>query len=365
MKKIRNSVLCGLLAFALAACGSGVENSGGDAAATAGETSAATENKAVNVILVDGAPLLGMTNMMSDEFAGIDGYDISYTMTNDLDALVASLLNQEPDFAIAPVNIAAMMNNNGSGYRLAAVTVWGLMHIVSDQDVSTLQDLKGETIVAFGRGGVPGITLRSVLKQNNIDFIEPNDLSFTPEPDKVSIVYLTAAGDVRDAIATGMEIGGKPAAFGLLAEPVATAISGFANNSGRPGFTAKINLQTEWARNNNGEIYPQAALIFHERLLTENADFVNEFISAVEQSSAYANGNPEKAGDLAVTLGSSAIPNGLIISNAYEAGRLPIDFAYANDAKNAVNSFLQIIMEESPNLIGGKMPPDSFYYDKE
>ena len=349
MKKIVVLILCCTLALGiLSACSS--NNSG--------------EDMPISVILVDGAPLLSMTFMMSDEFTGIEGYDISFTMTNDSDALIAALLNQEPDFAVAPINIAAMMSSNGSGYRLAAVTIWGIMHIVSDKDVSSLEELKGETILAFGKGGTPGITLRSVLRQSNIAFDEPDDANFTPAPDKVSIIYLPAASDVRDAIATGMEVGGKAVSFGLLAEPVATAITGFADNAGRAGFAARINLQTEWAKNNNGKIFPQAALIFHERLLTKNTDFVNEFIAMAEKSSSFANEDPVKAGDLAVSLGSVAIPNGKVVGNAHGAGRLPIDFAYAVDVKETVNTYLQAFMDENANLIGGQMPADSFYYVK-
>jgi NitT/TauT family transport system substrate-binding protein len=343
-------IICAVILCVSMVSACGGANSGGD-------------DTAINVMLVDGAPLLSMTHMMSEEFTGIDGYDISFRMTNDSDALVAALLNGEPDFAIAPVNIAAMMNNNGSGYRLAAVTIWGIMHIVSDLDVTSLEDLKGETIVAFGRGGTPGITLRAVLRQNGIDFDEPDSTDFTPDPDKVSIVYLTAASDVRDAIAAGMEIGGKAVSFGLLAEPVATAITGFGNNAGRPGFTAKINLQTEWARNNNGDIFPQAALIFHERLLDNDTDFVSEFIAAAEQSSIFANENPVEAGDLAVSLGSIAIPNGTVAGIAHNAGRLPMHFTYAANSKQAMSAYLQALMEENTNLIGGKLPEDSFYYE--
>ena len=341
-------ILCCLSAFALTVCTSGGE-----------------EDTSIKVMLADGFPLLSMANMMSDEFAGADGYDISFTMTNDSDALVASLFNQEPDFAVAPVNVAAMMHNNGSGYRLAAVTIWGIMHIVSDREVSSLEDLKGETIAAFGRSGTPGITLRAVLKQNNIEFTEPDSADFTPEPDKVSIIYLTAPSDVRDAIAAGMTLGGKTVSFGILAEPVATAVTGFAGNAGRPGFMPKINLSAEWAKNNNGEIYPQAALIFHERLLAGHADFVNRFIAAAEQSSIKADENPVETGDLAVRLGSATIPGGTVIGDAHSAGRLPITFTYAAEAKTAVNRFLQVIMDENANLIGGKMPADSFYYVQE
>ena len=350
MKKIVVMILCCVLALGtLSACSS--ENRGDD--------------MAINVMLVDGAPLLSMTYMMSDIFTGIDGYDITFTMTNDSDALISALLLQEPDFAVAPINVAAMMNNNGSGYRLAAVTIWGIMHIVSDRDVSSLEELKGETIVAFGRSGTPGITLRSVLRQSNIDFDEPDKATFTPDPDKVSIIYLSAASDVRDAIATGIEIGGKPVSFGLLAEPVATAITGFAEKAGRAGFAARINLQTEWAKNNNGEIYPQAALIFHERLLAENMDFVNEFITMAETSSIFANDDPVEAGNLAVSLGSVAIPNGALVGNAYDAGRLPMNFVYADYVKAAVDRYLQAFMDENAKLIGGRMPTDNFYYVKE
>ena len=322
------------------------------------------EDQEISVILVDGAPLMSMANLMSDEEMTIDGFDITYTITNDSDTLVAALLNQEPDFAVAPINVAALMHNNGSGYRLAAVTIRGILQIVSDQDISSLDELKGQTIIAFGRSGTPGITLRAILNQNGIDYFEPDSLNFTPDPNQVSIVYLTAPSDVRDALATGMEIGGSPASFGLLAEPVATAITGFAQNAGRPGIEVKINLQAEWAKNNDGEIYPQAGLIFHERLLEHNKDFVDSFIDMAELSSIEANVNPSDTGDLAVALGSVAIPNGTVMSVAYNAGRFPIMFTHAKQAEAEVNRYLQIILNENPSLIGGQMPDESFYYER-
>jgi len=361
-KRTMAKFFCLLLALVLVACGTG---SGAGNDVSGNNENEANQDTKISVMLVDGAPLLSVAHMLSDDFPEADGLDISFTLTNDVDAMVAALLNQEPDFAIVPVNVAAMMHTNGSGYRLAAVTTWGLMHIVSDRNVITLEDLIGETVVAFGRSGTPGITLRAVLTQNNIDFVEPIGMDFVPEPNKVNIIYLTAASDVRDAIATSMEIGGEPVSFGLLAEPAATAVTGFANNMGRADIAPRINIQTEWARNNDGEIYPQAALVFNERLLADNVDRVNEFIALVERSSVYANSNPEEAGDLAVSLGSIAIPGGVIVDNAYRAGRLPIAFTHAKDARSAVNTFLQTIMEENANLIGGSMPEDSFFYVKE
>ena len=66
-----------------------------------------------------------------------------------------------------------------------------------------------------------------------------------------------------------------------------------------------------------------------------------------------------------MSLGSIAIPNGAVVGNAHNAGRLPLIFTYAADAKSAVNAYLQAFLEENANLIGGSMPSDSFYYVQE
>ena len=350
MKKILTLLLCGLLPL-------------GFLYARAAGDRAADGNTPINVMLVDGPPIVAMAELMSQGAAVKDGYTISYTVVHDPNALIAALLNQEPDFAIAPINVASIMHNNGSGYRLAAVT-WGMMHIVSNQNISSLEELRGETIIAFGRGAMPSITLRAILEQNNIEFVEPVGTTFTPDPNKVHIIYLASALDVRNIIVAGT-LDGLPVRFGLLAEPVVTAIGGATANAPHGQFLPRINLQTEWARNNNGQIPPQTGLIFHERLLTSHADFINDFIRMAELSSLYAQDNPVSAGNMAVQLGSIAIPNGAIVAAAVNAGRLPIHITRANEAKADVNAYFQVILNDTPALIGGRIPADIFFHAAE
>jgi len=350
MKKIIALSFCFLLLAGLAyARGGRDRDAGGDVG--------------INVMLVDGGPVVAMAQMMSQGATAKDGFDISYTVVHDPAALVAALLNQEPDFAIAPINVAAMMHNNGSGYRLAAVT-WGNLHIVSNQNITSLEELRGETIVAFGRGAVPGITLRAILAQSNINYVEPVGTNFTPDPNSVHIIYLASALDVRNIIVAG-SLDGMPVRFGLLAEPVATAIAGATANAPHGQFQARINLQTEWARNNGGQLPPQTGLIFHERLLTNHADFVNSFIAMAEASALYAHDSPVSAGNMAVELGSIAIPNGAIVAAAVNAGRFPLQMTRANHAVADVSSYLQVILNESPPLIGGRLPAGSFFHAAE
>jgi len=347
MRKILALLLCCLLPAGFAFAGGGRDRG-------------ADGDVRINVMLVDGPPIVAMAQLMSEGAAIKEGYAVSYTVVHDPNTLVAALLNQEPDFAIAPINVAAMMHNNGSGYRLAAVT-WGMMHIVSNQNITSLEELRGETIIAFGRGAMPSITLRAILEQNNIEYVEPVGTNFNPDPDKVHIIYLASGIDVRNIIVAGA-LDGMPVRFGLLAEPVATATAGATANAAHGQFLPRIDLQTEWARINNGQIPPQAGLIFHERLLANHANFINSFIAMAELSAIYAQNNPLSAGNMAVQLGSIAIPSSAIVAAAVDAGRLPIHLTRANYAMADINAYLQIILNESPALIGGRLPSDIFFY---
>jgi NitT/TauT family transport system substrate-binding protein len=341
-------VVC-LLLVAAAGCG------GGGKAVAESETGGV---KSIRVVMPDGAPLLSLAKMRVEDFAIDAGYEVSYETLPTADLLTAVLVNEEADFAIAPVNVCSVMYNNGKGYRLAGVSIWGIMHIISDQPgAQTLESLKGQTILAFTKGGTPGITLRSVLTRNGIAYAE-GELGESVPSDTVNIVYLNAADEVRNALVVG-KLNDVAIKYALLPEPVATAIAGATNGT----YSAKINLQDEWEKANGGERYPQTGLIFHERLLASDAAFVKKFIALADMSTGWAFANPLHAGNLAKdALNSSGLPGGAPVQAAVRAGRLPLQFVYADEAQKAVSAYLGIIAAENPALVGGKLPDDAFYY---
>ncbi|MDR2822682.1 MAG: ABC transporter substrate-binding protein [Acholeplasmatales bacterium] len=319
----------------------------------------------IKVVSPDGAPLLSLAKVWTDNETILDDYTVDYQKLSGADDLTAQLLSKEPDFAIAPINIAAKVYNDGLGYLFAGVSIWGIMHIVSNQNIQSLSELKGENVFAFAKAGTPGITIRSILSQNNIEFTENIDGS--KEAGKVNIIYLADAANVREAIIVG-KLNNIDVKFALLPEPVATAIAGATLSSPHGSYSAKINLETEWKNKNNGSSYPQAGLIFHERLLKNDKAFVDKFIEAVKESTTWAFNNPEEAGNLAKnTLLSTGIPNGTVVKAAVLAGRLNLSFLEASLSKESVNNYLTIIKNDnanSINLIGGKLPRDEFYYQK-
>ncbi|MDR2090627.1 MAG: hypothetical protein LBP62_03130 [Clostridiales bacterium] len=317
----------------------------------------------IKVYMPDGAPLLSLAKLRSDDPEIVKGYDVEYSTVANPSALAASLIAGEPDIAAAPINVCAAVYNMNKGYVLAGVGVWGIMHIVSNQSGTvTLDGLKGNTVLAFGKGETPGITLRAVLKQNDIKYTE-EDASYTPEADEVNIVYANAVADVRNILASSGSIDGTAVKFALLAEPVATAITGATTGKDWGPYRAVINLQTEWAKNNGGGSFPQAGIVFKASLLKKHKKFIDKFIALVKDSAEFAENNPFEAGEIAKNrLGSTAIPNGKIVQTAVEAGRLPLNFVAANAAKINIETYLNVILAESPTLVHGKLPDGGFYY---
>ncbi|MCL2847386.1 MAG: hypothetical protein FWE13_01370 [Firmicutes bacterium] len=297
------------------------------------------DNFSIQVIIVDGAPVLTLTQMRQKNIVVDPDYYITYQVVGNPQALQASLIRDTPDFAIVPINMAVAMYNNGD-YRLAAITGWGIQHIVTNTDVTTLEGLRGQTIHAFGEFQIPGITLRYILEHNNL-------------LDEVTIVYHATQLDVRNAVVLGT-FGGQAVEFAMLAEPVVTATIGVSD------FEATIDLQYEWGRLHGGANYPQAALIFHERLLENHTNFLENFVSMAKISSQYAIDNPLIVGNWASNFNDVlAIPNGSVINNAMQTGRLNMQFTLAQDAKEQILAFLSIL---PLTQIGDQLPSDSFFH---
>ncbi|MDR2266266.1 MAG: hypothetical protein LBE09_01590 [Christensenellaceae bacterium] len=310
------------------------------------------------IYVPDGAPLLALTDALAHDKLTTSEYKVDYTVIANADQLSAALLQEEPDFAIAPINVCSLMYNKGADYRLAAVSIWGILHIVSSEESPTLESLKGNSILAFAKAGTPGITLKYLLTQSDIKYTEDSSIGASVAADTVNIIYLTDAPAIKDQLVIG-SLDNVDIKFALLPEPVATAIAGATSKK----YSAKINLQTEWEKINPSTRYPQAGLIVHKRVIDAHPEFVDHVINACKASAAAAAANPAEIGDLAVSaLKSNAIPNGTIVASAVTGNRLSFDFTLSKDSKLAVNKYLEILYNQNPTIVGDKIADEAFYY---
>ena len=157
--------------------------SGCGAAEPAGiaDTAAAAASETPETLSVSSAPLriagltgpttMGLVKLMQDAEDGSASGNYEFSLYGTADEVTPKLLKGELDLAAVPANLASVLYNNTEGQiRLVAVNTLGVLYIVENgETVSSLEDLKGQTVYATGKGSTPEYTLRYLLKQHGID----------------------------------------------------------------------------------------------------------------------------------------------------------------------------------------------------
>ena len=71
----------------------------------------------------------------------------SYEIVPNPEVMVSKILSNEVQVAALPTNVAVKLYNKGSGYRIAAITGYGVLYLLQQtSDIKTWDDLKGKKI---------------------------------------------------------------------------------------------------------------------------------------------------------------------------------------------------------------------------
>ena len=145
-------------------------------AASEADTAQASETNGdettIHVMALKGPTAMGMVKFMDDSDAGNAGdYDYNFTIAAAIDEVTPKLVQGEADIAAVPANMASVLfNNTKGGVEVLAVNTLGVLYIVENGDtVHSVEDLRGKTIYASGKGATPEYGLNYVLSQNGID----------------------------------------------------------------------------------------------------------------------------------------------------------------------------------------------------
>ena len=133
-------------------------------------TTEPTEKTYYTIVAPDGAPAMALAQFMyldrvPDQDSEEDDHDYRIVSATKLAPYV---MNKTADVILMPVNAAAKIAGTGSDYQMVGVATHGNLYIVSNQNISSLNDLKGKQVGVIGQGNVPDLTLRYVLNQNEI-----------------------------------------------------------------------------------------------------------------------------------------------------------------------------------------------------
>ena len=276
---------------------------------------------------------MGMAQLLDE-----DGYD--FTIAASPDEIVPMVVQDKLDIAAVPANLAATLyQKTDKDVSVLAVNTLGVLYLVENGDsVKSVEDLKGKTIYASGKGATPEYALNSVLKANGID----------PEKD-VTVEFKSEHAEVVSALVQDQT------AVGLLPQPfVTTAL--MKNDK----LKVALDLNKLWEDSmDDGSKLVTGVVIANNEFVQDHSDKVNDFMDAYKESVDFVNSDTEAAaqiiGDhdiIAKEVAQKAIPDCSIV------------FIEGDEMKTMLSGYLATLDDQNPEIIGGQLPDDAFYYKR-
>ncbi len=330
MKKIL-SALSLLVCFALlfTACGGTAEQT----TAPADETTTEADVKPViNIGLLKGPTGMGAAVLLDADEKGTAKADYNLTLAGAPDVLQASLINNELDIAALPTNVAAVLNKKTEGkVQILAVNTLGVIYLMSNnENISSIADLAGKTILSAGQGTTTEYVLNYILNENGLD--------------DVTVEYAAEHAEViTKAVSEDYEVI-------LLPEPFVTQMK-----AKDAGFTVAVDLTKEWKALGGGEL-TMGCIAVRAEFAENNPDAVAAFLEDYTASVNAVNADPETAGTLIekfdiakAAIASKAVPN------------CNMTVMTGEEMKTNVSAYLTVLHSFAPQSVGGTLPGDSFY----
>lgn len=288
-----------------------------------------------SIAALKGPTAMGLAKMMRDH-ENDDAY--AFTIAASADAVTPALLKGEIDMACIPANLAAVLYNKTEGaIEVLAVNTLGVLYIVENGDaLQSIDDLRGQTIVAAGKGSTPEYALRYLLRENGID----------PDRD-ITIDWKSEHAECVAALAAGQ------ATIALLPQPFVTAAQ-----IKIKGLRMAIDLNEVWNALDNGSALITGVIVARRQAVEENPEAARAFLREYAESVAWTN---ENAADAAAIIGEYGIVDAPIAERALP--HCNIVCITGAELTEKLRGYLQVLYNADPAAIGGAMPDDDFYFE--
>ena len=288
-----------------------------------------------SIAALKGPTAMGLAKMMRDH-ENDDAY--AFTIAASADAVTPALLKGETDMACIPANLAAVLyNKTGGEIQVLAINTLGVLYIVENGDaLQSIDDLRGQTIVAAGKGSTPEYALRYLLRENGID--PARDITIDWKSEHAECVAALAAGQ---------------ATIALLPQPFVTAAQ-----SKIEGLRMAIDLNEVWNALDNGSALITGVIVARRQAVEENPEAVRAFLREYAESVAWTN---ENAADAAAIIGEYGIVDAPIAERALP--HCNIVCITGAELSEKLRGYLQVLYNADPAAIGSAMPDDDFYFE--
>lgn len=317
-------------------------SSASDISSNASEPAESTDNsgsetnpeKPIRVLALKGPTAMGMIHLM-------DNPNFEFTLVAAPDEATALIAQGEVDIAAIPANLASVLYNKTEGkIQTFSINTLGVLYIVENgETVSSIEDLRGKTIFASGQGATPEYALRYMLSENGID--PDNDVTIEFKAEHAECV--TAITTTENSVA-------------MLPQPFVTTAMSKSEN-----IKIVLDITEEWEKlseaNNSNAALLTGVTVVQKAFAAENPELVEYFIAEHEKSVQAVNSNPEEASTLIEA--QDIIPAAVAVKAIPECNIVNITGA---DMKAKLSAYLETLVDQNPQAVGGSLPDDEFYY---
>ncbi len=283
---------------------------------------------------IKGPTGMGMAKIINDNEAD-NKYEIS--LFSDATEISSKLLGKQLDVAAVPVNLAAIVNKKTEGaYLIAAINTLGVLYVIENGNtITSLSDIEGKTIHAYGQGATPEYMLNYILSENGLS----GKVTVQWYPDPATLSSLAAAGEV-DIV--------------MLPEPQITAAMNKSSS-----LRVALDITAEWDKISDRDAV-QGCIVIKKETIQKHPELINQFLNDYKASVKFVNENIDEASVMIADAG--IVPAAPVAEKAIP--RCNIVFIEGEDMISTLNAFYAVLFAANPASIGGTMPNESIYYKR-
>lgn len=281
-----------------------------------------------------GPTTMGLVNLMSEVESGEkSGY--SFEMQSQPDVIMSELVSGKLDIALLPANVAAVAyNKTKHGVSAIDINTLGVLYCVTgDENIKSVKDLAGKTVLSTGQGASPEYVLNYLLEKNGVTDC---DVQFKSEATEIAALLKQ-----------------DPAQIAILPQPFVTVATA-QNDQLKVAFS----LTDEWKSVSPDSKLLTGVTVVRNEVLENRAAEVDQFIADHQASTEKAATDVDATAELVAKYGiiakapvaKKALPNCNIVAIA------------GDEMKTDLAGYLQVLFDANPKSVGGTMPDDDFYY---
>lgn len=294
----------------------------------------ASASAQVRIAALKGPTAMGMAPMIAE---ATDDGPYAFTLAGSADVITAPLIQGQLDIAAVPANLAAVLYNNTQGaVKVLAINTLGVLYIAErGQSIQSVSDLAGKTIYSAGKGSTPEYALNFILRANGLE----------PGRD-VTIEYKSEHAECLAALLN------DESALAMLPQPFITTAQSKAED-----MRIALNLTEEWDKLGLDSSMITGVVIGRSAWIDENPEAAQTFLKDYARSIQYVLENTAFAAEM--------IGNADIVPAAIAEKALPycnITFIAGSDMAEKLNGYYEVLFEQDPASVGGRIPDDAIYY---